>query len=78
MHCWACCNQAENKTRPLVADASLSFVSVTGRGVGLKMVALADNLVEISTQLPRLEEADATEERCVLSLERKHDDVWCH
>ena len=49
-----------------MADASLSFVSVTGRGVGLKMVALADNLVEISTQLPRLE-ADATEERCVLS-----------
>ena len=48
-----------------MADASLSFVSVTGRGVGLKMVALADNLVEISTQLPRLE-ADATEERCVL------------
>ena len=50
-----------------MADASLSFVSVTGRGVGLKMVALADNLVEISTQLPRFEEADATEERCVLS-----------
>ena len=60
-----------------MADASLSFVSVTGRGVGLKMVALADNLVEISTQLPRLE-ADATEERCVLSLERKRDDVCCH
>ena len=49
-----------------MADASLSFVSVTGRGVGLKMVALADNLVEISTQLPR-SEADVTEERCVLS-----------